>query len=418
LTNGTSYVFEIAAENANGSSGAANSAPVTPAAPPSSAQVPATPLNVTAVSGDAQATVTWAAPADGGSPITSYTLTARRGSTTVGQWQVQAGTTQRLLTGLTNGASYVFDVTARNAVGDSAPASSNAVTPATVPDAPGSVSAQPGDGQAAVSWNAPADDGGSAITSYAVTPVGPNGALASTSVPAGSSSTVISGLTNGVSYRFSVRAVNAVGSSAAATSAPVTPQWPGPSSVTAAPDNASATVTWLAPVAGGQPVVSYTVYVYRGGSLIRSIAVGSSATTVIVSSLTNGVSYQFAVAANFGGSSTAPSSLSNAVTPFAPPWWRNPPSNPRNVTAVAGIHQATVSWQVPASTGGTPITSYLIVVRDATDNFTLKTLLVSGSTTSAVVTGLQSGLKYRFRVVATNAAGSSPSSGSSKITIL
>jgi hypothetical protein len=336
----------------------------------------------------------------------------------VGQWQVPASTTQRLVTGLTNGGSYVFDVTATNAVGDSPVATSNAVTPATVPDAPTSVTAQPGDQQATVSWNAPAFDGGSAITSYTVTPVGPNGALAPSSVPAGVTSTVISGLTNGVSYRFRVRAVNALGSSGLATSAPVTPQWPGPSTVTAAPDNASATVTWLATVIGGQTVVGYTLYVYQGGNVVRSIAVSASATTVIVSSLTNGVTYQFAVAANLGSSSTAQSGLSNAVTPFSPPGSVNQPSNPRNAIAVAGVGQATLNWLVPSSTGGSPITSYLITVRDATDKITVKTLLVYGSATSAVVSGLQAGLQYRFRVQATNAAGSSPGATTPKILIL
>jgi len=68
LTNGTPYVIKVIAKNAVGiSPPSANSAPATPAT------VPSAPTAVGAVSGDAQLSVTWAAPAStGGSPITNY----------------------------------------------------------------------------------------------------------------------------------------------------------------------------------------------------------------------------------------------------------------------------------------------------------------------------------------------------------
>ena len=72
------------------------------------------------------------------------------------------------MSGLTNGVSYVFNVTATNAAGVG-PASSNSapVTPRTVPGAPTGVAATAGNAQASVSFTAPAD-GGSAITGYTV----------------------------------------------------------------------------------------------------------------------------------------------------------------------------------------------------------------------------------------------------------
>jgi hypothetical protein len=92
--------------------------------------VPGAPTNVTAGAGDAQAQVTWTAPAsDGGSPITGYVITPYIGAAAQPSVEAPAGTSH-VVTGLTNGATYTFRVAAKNAVGagpQSAP--SNAVTP-------------------------------------------------------------------------------------------------------------------------------------------------------------------------------------------------------------------------------------------------------------------------------------------------
>jgi hypothetical protein len=102
------------------------------AAPPTA---PVAPTGVTAVAGNGSASVTWTAPANGGSPITSYTVTPYAGTTALPSTTV-TGTPPApaaTVSGLTNGTSYTFTVTATNAVGTS-PASnaSNAVTPTTV----------------------------------------------------------------------------------------------------------------------------------------------------------------------------------------------------------------------------------------------------------------------------------------------
>jgi hypothetical protein len=87
---------------------------------------PDAPTGVSATSGgNASSTVSWTAPSDGGSAITSYTATSNAGQT------CSSSTTSCSITGLTNGTAYTFTVTATNSIGTSdASSASSAATPA------------------------------------------------------------------------------------------------------------------------------------------------------------------------------------------------------------------------------------------------------------------------------------------------
>ena len=91
------------------------------------AAVPQPPTGVAGVPGNGQVTVSWAMPADdGGSPIDQYIATAAPHGLTC----ATANTTSCTVSGLSNGTPYTFTVTARNAIGTSAPSvPSPVVTP-------------------------------------------------------------------------------------------------------------------------------------------------------------------------------------------------------------------------------------------------------------------------------------------------
>ncbi|MGZ6804250.1 MAG: fibronectin type III domain-containing protein, partial [Nocardioidaceae bacterium] len=185
------------------------------------ATVPAAPTGVSVTTGNGSATVTWSAPStDGGSPVTSYVV-GDGDSGTPNQVVQAAQARTATFTGLTNGRTYTFSVTAANAVG-TGPAGTRQGTPYTVPSAPTTVTATPQDAQVALAWS-PAAANGSGVTGYLVHETA--GKVPDISLGA-VTSTVVTGLTNGSAYSFQVRARNAAGNGAfSAATAAVTPRY-------------------------------------------------------------------------------------------------------------------------------------------------------------------------------------------------
>ena len=129
---------------------------------------PSAPQALAATPGDEQATLTWQAPAsDGGSAVTGYEYRHAAGASVPDEtaWSSAGTGLTATVASLVNGTAYAFEVRAVNDAGAGEAALTTA-TPATVPSAPQALAATPGDEQATLTWQAPASDGGSAVTGY------------------------------------------------------------------------------------------------------------------------------------------------------------------------------------------------------------------------------------------------------------
>ncbi|MEY9863623.1 RHS repeat-associated protein [Catenulispora sp. GAS73] len=367
---------------------------------------------MTGVARDSAVRVSWTAPADdGGNAITDYLVTASPGDATA---YASAPDTSVLVSGLTNGTAYTFTVAAENGQGTGAASALSApVTPqpAVAASPVQNLTVLPGNGQATVSWQPPASDGGADLTSTIVmlTEVSDNSSsYVQVAVP--TTTATIANLIDGAAYTATVWVQSsALISGATVVSPQFTPKagpQPGPPAlVMATPGVAQATVSWTAPADdGGSPVTGYTVTTYDRNNAVVGTPISATAatTTATVTGLTNAASYYFGVtAANSAG--TGPQLYSTPVTPAGPP------AAPTDVTPHPSNRSVYVSWTPPANDGGSPVTSYVVTAVG-----TSSTLTKTVSSPNALFSGLENGTAYTFSATAANAvAGSGQSSAPS-----
>jgi len=144
LTNGTAYVFRVAAVNDIGLGAyTAASSSVTPivGTPPNA------PTNLTITPGQTQASLTWTAPsAPGTYAITGYTVEYTPSGGSAQTINTSSTSTTYTLTGLTNGISYAVRVAAVSDSGTGTYTASNNVTPSSMAVVTGGTVTTPGDG--------------------------------------------------------------------------------------------------------------------------------------------------------------------------------------------------------------------------------------------------------------------------------
>jgi hypothetical protein len=266
---------------------------------------------------------------------------------------------------------------------------------------------------ATVRWAPPAFDGGSAVTGYTVYAVrARDSALVRTvTVAAPATGTTVTGLADGTPYVFVVQASNALGSgNLSRWTGRITParQRPGaPALGVISPGSGWAVVRWAPPSDGGARISAYTVRVYRGTTLVKTVRAAASPNRLLVGGLINGAGYTVSVTAT-NAVGTGPGSHAGSVVP------RTRPGAPRVVGLSPGDGQATVRWTAP-SNGGAAITCY--TVRAYRGSSLVGTVTAAGSATSAVVPGLVNGTGYTVTVTAANPAGAGPVSARSGVLV-
>ena len=279
------------------------------------------------------------------------------------------------------------------------------------PSEPGSgTSTTPSNSQMTLSWDAATGE----VSHYQISWT-PGAGMAS--VPAPTTTYVVTGLTNGIEYTFSISAVgmNGEGDPLVVSGIPVAaPGTPGtPTATISSSVVTDVDVTWDAPVDdGGSVIIGYNVEVTSDGVVGATFATGSASPSTVYTGVL-GSTYSFRVqSVNAFDTSAAFSTPSNSLFVVTDP------DTPGAPTAVAGIGEADLTWSAPSSDGGSPITDYTIEV-SANSGVSWTTVSDGASTaTSATVTGLVNGSTYVFRIAASNAYGTSSFSTQSTDTFI
>jgi titin len=307
LANGTSYVFRVAAVNAEG---------VGAFSPQTGQVIPlGAPISLIAAPGNRSAWLAWtAADAGSSSAVNNYRieLSGNGGLSWTQAATVPGNVTTTQIIGLSNGAGYTFRVAA---VANQAPGvlseSSNEVFPAASVGSPTRVTAALNNGAVSLRWTAPRTPRGARIDDYVIQYTTDNG-LSWTNYEDGISvatRAVITGLPTGAQYRFRVAAVTGelIGDVSAATRAVLlydrraTPA--APTNLSAASlGNGRYLLTWnaVAGNAGGAVndyVIHYRVNSPRGSRWVMFKDPVSAATSATLTGLTNRNGYVVRVAA-------------------------------------------------------------------------------------------------------------------------
>jgi hypothetical protein len=294
------------------------------------------------------------------------------------------------------------------ATSTSATAASISFTRYSVPGAPSGVAAKPGSGQVALTWLAPASNGGTAITDYRVSVYNSTGGPATgvtgpTSRLVGSAARSYSftGLSNGTAYGFKVAAVNAVGTgTASALSAAVIAGSPAaPTGVKAVSGSTSTTVgslvvSFTAGASNGSAITGFTATCTSSNGGVTGAKTGT-ASPLSVTGLTTAKTYTCRVkATNARGASLASSSSAAVIV--------GSPAAPTGVTAVKiASGQLKVTFTAGAN-NGSAITGFTATCTSTSGGVTgAKT----GTASPLTVTGLTTTKTYTCTVKATNGRG-------------
>jgi len=278
---------------------------------------PSAPIIVSNVISGTSVTITFTqdSVADSGSSVTNYEYSLDGGSNFTAFSPVVT-VSPVIITGLTLGTTYSVVLRAVNIIGKGAGSIPLSIVSPTIPGVPTGLTYTTSGTSATISFT-PGSTGGSAITNYEYST---NGGTSFTAFsPADSASPVtITGLSNGTTYSVKLRAVNAMGHSAASATLSVVV----PAVVPVAPSSLTSNnvgtksfrISFSPGSTGGSAITNYE-YSLNGGSTFTAFSPAVTSSPVTISGLSNGTTYSVilkAVNAVGVGASSAALSVTTA----------------------------------------------------------------------------------------------------------
>jgi len=405
LQNGVTLYYRLRATNENGHSALSQEVSASPVL---SATAPGAPASVTATPGDGQVTLSWGA-VSGASKYTIYRDTntgVMPGTGTV----LDNVTSPKADTGLTNGNTYYYVVTATVQGVESLPSAEVYGTPkasGTTVSPPASLKAVAGDKQVTLSW--PSVTGATGYTLYWATATGVTKSTG-TAITGATSPYTHTGLTNGTTYYYVVTASKGAAESTESSEANATPKATGtapkaPTNLVAVSGSKQVTLNWN-PSTGAS---SYIVYWSKTTGVTKKsgTAITGASSPHKHSGLANGTTYYYVVTAKNSYGESAESLEASAK----PQGGATTPLAPKNLKASAGDKKITLSWS--PSAGATSYTLYW----SFSSSVSKKTgTAISKATSPRAHAPLTNGTTYYYVVTASNSAGESSDSNKASAT--
>lgn len=375
LTVGTLYYFQVNAINANASVNSAE-AIGTPIATPSISSITANSASSLTVSFTAIA------------GATSYNL--KYGTSTNSYNTTLSNVTSPItISSLVAGTSYYFKITAINSAGSMDSIESSATPLANFSISSTSVTSE---GQITLAWNASLG-----ADAYTVKYGTVSGAYNNTFSTSATPPTTVTGLNAGTTYYFMISATNANGSINANVESSLAPiAIPStPTDVLTNGSNGSVGLSWTASTGDG--TITYNILrSTTSGPGFTTIASGVDTTGYTDNSVANGTAYYYKISAtNIAG--TSPGSGEATSLPMFPP------TAPSSLTATTGTANTQLNWNVSSGLG----TINYSILRSVSSGSGFSTLDTNISTTNYTDLTSLNGVTYYYKVIATNAGGSS-----------
>lgn len=376
LNNATTYYYVVKAVNGTAVSAYSNQASAT--------TLPlAAPMNLSATAGSGQVALTWTASPN----AISYNI--YRAVTNGGPYNsfvTNVAGTSYTNTGLTNGATYYYVVRSVNSGALSANSNQATATPTELA-IPANLTATPGSGQVVLAWNASAG-----ATGYKIYRSTTNGGPYNSLTDVTTTSYTNTGLANGTTYYYVVKAQNAGGISANSNQASAMPvDLMAPVNLAASAGYGQVALTWDA----SANATSYNIYRSATNGGPYTYITNVSTPSYINASLSNATAYYYVVKAQYAQGLSAASSQASATTLAI--------AAPTNLAATAGGGQIALSWTA------SPDASSYNVYRSTTDGGPYS-YVTNVSSTNYVNTGLSNGTTYFFVVRASNSGANSANS--------